>query len=108
MGVLMGLILMTIDACAILLRGSPLRRAARGWRKQLPNLGRLRKNQAPPVFSMQLYFAHLNGMSVDDLSRETKLPKEWIEERLEAARECVEFELPSGDSTATSPNSRLH
>ncbi len=92
--VLMGLILMTIDALAIVVRGNPIRRSASGWRRSLPDVEGLRKNQAPPVFSMQLYFAHLNGMSVDDLSRETKLPREWIEERLEAARECVEFELP--------------
>jgi len=85
MGALMGLILMTIDAWAILVRGSPVRRSARGWSKQLPNLDRLRANQPPTVLSMQLYFAHLNGMSVDELSRETKLPKEWIEERLEAS-----------------------
>jgi hypothetical protein len=99
--VVVGLVLMTLDACAVLFRGRPIRRSPSRWRKSIPDLARLWKNQAPPVFSMQLYFAHLNGMSVADLSRETKLPPEWIEERLEAARECVEFELPSVDSAAT-------
>jgi hypothetical protein len=98
---------MTLDAWSVLFRGRPIRRSARGWRKSLPDLERLRKNQAPPVFSMQLYFAHINGMSVEDLSRETKMPADWIEERLEAARECVEFELPSDDSVATVSNFRL-
>jgi len=50
---------------------------------------------------MQLYFAHLNGDSIEKLSRDLKLPPDWVEESVETARMCVEFELPVNTESRT-------
>ncbi|MEO8129929.1 MAG: hypothetical protein ABI822_22695, partial [Bryobacteraceae bacterium] len=71
-------------------------RVSAGWMPRQDGLERLTRAGSPRIFSMQLYFAHVNGVSIQKLSRELKLPEDWVEESVEAARMCVEFDLPVG------------
>jgi hypothetical protein len=97
---LFGLALMVLDAMSIVFRGRRCRfgknRTSGRWQPRQGGLERLTQGPTPRVFSMQLYFAHMNGASIENLSRELKLPADWVEESVEAARMCVEFELPVG------------
>jgi hypothetical protein len=91
---------MALDTFSIVFRGRRCRlgknRMAARWQPLKGGLERLTQRTAPRVFSMQLYFAHINGDSIQKLSRDLKLPEDWVEESVEAARMCVEFELPVG------------
>jgi hypothetical protein len=93
-----GLVLMAIDAFSIVFRGRRCRigrcRMLAKWQPRDGGLERLTQAGTPRVFAMQLYFAHLNGVSIQNLSKELKLPEDWVEESVEAARMCVEFEMP--------------
>src|SRR5215218_3696357 len=93
-----GLVLMVIDTFSIILRGKRSllgkRRVKGVWHPAPDRLQHLVQAGSPRVFSMQLYFAHVNGVSIQKLSRELKLPEDWVEESVETARMCVEFEMP--------------
>ena len=95
---ILGLALMAIDTFSIVFRGKRCRignsRMSAAWQPRRGGLEQLTQAAAPRVFSMQLYFAHMNGASIKNLSHELKLPEDWVEESVEAARMCVEFELP--------------
>ena len=41
----------------------------------------------------RLYADHKNGKSLKDLAAEFLLPAPWIEERIEAARLCIEKQI---------------
>ena len=93
-----GLVLMLTDTICIVFLGRRSQlgksRIPAGWHPKEGGLERLTQGGSPRVFSMQLYFAHVNGVSIQKLSRDLKLPEDWVEESVEAARMCVEFELP--------------
>jgi len=95
---ILGLALMLLDTFSIVFRGKLCRigkhHSSLKWQPQQGGLERLTRGTAPRVFSMQLYFAHLSGDSIEKLSRDLKLPADWVEESVETARMCVEFELP--------------
>ena len=97
---ILGLLLMAIDTFSIVFLGKRCRigksRVSPGWQPREGGLERLTHTGSARVFSMQLYFAHVNGVSIHKLSRELKLPEDWVEESVEAARMCVEFDLPVG------------
>jgi hypothetical protein len=97
---LFGLALMALDTISIVFRGSRCHigqnRMSARWQPRQGGLERLTQGATPRVFSMQLYFAHVNGVSIQKLSHDLKLPEDWVEESVEAARMCVEFELPAG------------
>src|SRR3954466_15059850 len=95
---MLGLALMVLDTFSIVFRGRRCgigkRHYAAKWQPRQGGLERLTRGSTPRVFSMQLYFAHMNGDSIEKLSRDLKLPADWVEESVETARMCVEFELP--------------
>ena len=95
---ILGLALMVLDTFSIVFRGTRCcigkRRSSAKWQPRQGGLERLTRGATPRVFSMQLYFAHMNGDSIEKLSRDLKLPADWVEESVETARMCVEFELP--------------
>ena len=97
---ILGLLLMVLDAFSIMFLGKRCRvgksRVSAGWQPREGGLERLTHTGSPRVFSMQLYFAHLSGVSIRKLARDLKLPEDWVEESVEAARMCVEFDLPVG------------
>ena len=41
----------------------------------------------------RLYADHKNGISLDELAQRFSLPTHWIEERIEAARLCIEKQV---------------
>ncbi len=98
--VILGLFLMAMDTLSIVFLGKRCRvgksRVSPGWQPREGGFERLTHTGSPRVFSMQLYFAHVNGVSIHKLSRDLKLPEDWVEESVEAARMCVEFDLPVG------------
>jgi hypothetical protein len=98
-----GIVLMAIDTFSIVFRGKRCRigksRMAAVWQPRRGGLEQLTQAGTPRVFSMQLYFAHVNGASIKNLSHELKLPEDWVEESVEAARMCVEFEMPAVSDT---------
>jgi hypothetical protein len=95
---ILGLALMVLDTFSIVFRGTRCRignrRSCAKWQPRQAGFERLTRGATPRVFSMQLYFAHVNGDSIEKLSRDLKLPADWVEESVETARMCVEFELP--------------
>ncbi len=97
---ILGLALMLADTFSIIFRGKRCQmgksRLPDGWQPRQGGFERLTQTGNPRVFSMQLYFAHVNGVSIEKLSRDLKLPEDWVEESVEAARMCVEFDLPAG------------
>ena len=97
---ILGLLLMALDTFLIVFLGKRCRigksRISAGWQPREGGFERLTHTGSPRVFSMQLYFAHVNGVSIQKLSRDLKLPEDWVEESVEAARMCVEFDLPVG------------
>jgi hypothetical protein len=96
---ILGVALMVIDAFSIIFRGKRCgvgkSWTSAGWQPARAGLEQLTKVRTPRVFSMQLYFAHVNGASITSLSHQLKLPEEWVEESVESARMCVEFEPPA-------------
>ena len=97
---ILGLFFMALDTLSIVLTGKRCKigksRVAADWMPREAGLERLTRAGSPRVFSIQLYFAHVDGVSIQKLSRELKLPEDWVEESVEAARMCVEFDLPVG------------
>ena len=96
---ILGFTLMVIDTFSIMLRGKRCGIGkswmSAGWQPARAGLEQLTKIRTPRVFSMQLYFAHLSGASITSLAQQLKLPEEWVEESVESARMCVEFEPPA-------------
>ena len=76
-----GLALMALDTISIVFRGRRCRvgksRMSARWQPRKGGLERLTQGATPRVFSMQLYFAHMNGTSIEKLSRDLKLPEDW-------------------------------
>jgi hypothetical protein len=99
---LLGLVLMVVDTFSIVFRGKRCRlgksRKMKPWNPAPGGLEHLTHAGSPRVFAMQLYFAHVNGVSIQKLSRELKLPEDWVEESVETARMCVEFEMPQNSN----------
>jgi hypothetical protein len=46
------------------------------------------------VLAIELYLAHLRGKSAEEISAALQLPCSVVEERIEAARLCVLYQLP--------------
>ncbi|MBV9084690.1 MAG: hypothetical protein JOZ62_18595 [Acidobacteriaceae bacterium] len=44
-------------------------------------------------FPFRLYADFRRGLTLDELAKEYSMPARWIEERLEAARLCVEKQI---------------
>lgn len=44
-------------------------------------------------FALSLYDFHLEGLSVAELAEAYSLPVTWVEERIEAARLCLKFQV---------------
>jgi hypothetical protein len=94
---LLEFVLGALDIGSILLRKRP---TGLRWDSGEPPLERMElpasvsRAKVPRIFTLQLYYAHLNGASSEDLSRQIQAPIDWVEERLEAARECVELDCP--------------
>jgi len=91
-----------VDVLSIVLRGRP---SGFEWSRGAtiyPDPGRIRRllPQSPPrVFTIELYYAHLSGATPEEISERLEVPVDWVADRIEAARECVEFELPTRKST---------
>lgn len=91
------LLLGLVDVLFIMVRGRP---SGLGWQQGetvVPDVGRIREYlpaHPPRVFTMELYYAHLQGASTEEISRKLEVPAHWVRDRLDAARECLEFELP--------------
>ncbi|HYZ86056.1 MAG TPA: hypothetical protein VE621_16725 [Bryobacteraceae bacterium] len=102
MRTILELLLALLDVFLVLLRGRPSGlRVGRGETiYPAPRDSSLfGVTQAPPrLLTLELYFAHLRGASVQQLSQEIQAPAEWVMERLEAARDCVEFEMPVAET----------
>jgi hypothetical protein len=44
-------------------------------------------------FALSLYDFHLEGTSASELAKAYSLPVAWVEERLEAARLCLKYQV---------------
>jgi hypothetical protein len=95
---LLEFVLGALDIGSILLRKRPTGLRVDSGEPQLESVdlpASVNRAKVPRIFTLQLYYAHLNGVSAEDLSRQLHAPVDWVEERLEAARECVEFDNPT-------------
>ena len=45
------------------------------------------------IFSIELYLAHRNGTTVDQLASTLGIDEEVVRQRIEAARLCVEYQI---------------
>ena len=45
------------------------------------------------IFSLELYLAHGNGKSVDEIAISLGVDEEVVRQRVEAARLCVEYQI---------------
>ena len=45
------------------------------------------------ILSVELYLAHRNGTSVDQIASALGLDEDVVRQRIEAARLCVEFQI---------------
>lgn len=58
----------------------------------------------PRLFASKLYLATKQGYSCEEIASILGLPLEWVEERIEAARLCFDFQVaPSELNPAESP-----
>ena len=44
-------------------------------------------------FALHLYDFHLEGVSTKELAHAYSLPQTWVEERIEAARLCLKYQV---------------
>lgn len=44
-------------------------------------------------FGFSLYDFHLEGVSVEELATAYSLPETWVEERIEAVRLCLKYQV---------------
>ena len=47
----------------------------------------------PTLFTSRLYFANRRGFSAEEIAEALGMPIDWVEERLEAARLCFEYQV---------------